>query len=385
MGVQDNIRGTPKDFYLDELVRYQRQIALPRVGTEGQARLKNGSVLIVGAGGLGSSVAIHLAAAGVGRIGIVDYDVVEESNLHRQPLHGSSDIGRKKTDSALEAIKEINPFVAVETHDVCLQESNAGTLVSKYDVVADGTDNFSARYLVNDACCVAGRPNVYGSVYRFEGQVSVFSHAGGPCYRCLFPLPPPPFLIPSCTHGGVLGVLPGVIGSLQANEVLKLILQIGDVLSGRMLIFDALSSLFQLHTVERNPDCRSCSGVLTTVTPEETVCSSTNNEVPEITVTELFALRQQAQGPFLLDVRRDFEQSIADIGGDQLIPVQELPARLGELRANPADSIVAFCRTGGRSKEAVRILLDAGFAKAMSLKGGTNAWSLTIDPTIPSY
>ncbi len=372
-------------FNADELVRYQRHFALPHVGIRGQARLKRASVLIIGAGGLGSPLAIHLASAGVGRIGLVDFDIVETSNLHRQPLHGASDVGRKKTASALDTVKEINPHVAIETYDVRFQESNAVALVRDYDIVTDGTDNFATRYLVNDACCVAGRPNVYGSVYRFEGQVSVFAHSGGPCYRCLFPTPPPSRLIPSCADGGVLGVLPGIIGSLQANEVLKIILEIGEPLVGRLLLFDALSSRFQLHKVARDPSCITCSGAPFTITSEQTMCPSSTDEVPEITPTELHTLQQQADSPFLLDVRNKFEVIIADIGGDQLIPIQELPDRLGEIRADPADVVVAFCRTGVRSIEAVRILLDAGFEKVMSLKGGTNDWSREIDQTIPIY
>ena len=383
--IPDRLGETNDAFSADELVRYQRHFALSEVGVKGQIRLKNASVLIVGAGGLGSPLALHLASAGVGRLGLVDFDVVEASNLHRQPLHGTSDIGRKKTDSALDTLQEINPHITIEAHDSRFQEDNAVKLVSQYDIIADGTDNFQTRYLINDTCCKVGRPNVYGSVFRFEGQVSVLAHPSGPCYRCLFPVPPHPSLIPSCAEGGVLGVLPGIIGSLQANEVIKLILNIGDSLVGRMLIFDALASRFLFHTVPRAPECVTCSSLPTTITSSYPMCPSPKDEVPEMTVGELQALRQQANAPFLLDIRNEFEQSIADIGSDQLIPLQELPARLGEIRAEPSEVVVAFCRTGVRSAEAVRILQNAGFARAMSLKGGTCEWSREIDPTVSIY
>ena len=371
----------------EEMRRYQRHFSLENVGLAGQRVLKAASVLIVGAGGLGSPLAMYLAAAGVGRLGIVDFDVVDASNLHRQVLHGASDIGRRKVSSARETLQEINPFVCLETHAVRLTRKNALSLVEDYDIVADGSDNFPTRYLVNDACMLAKRPNVFGSVYKFEGQVAVFAHPEGPCYRCMFPELPPGDLVPSCAEGGVLGVLPGIVGSLQANEVIKLLLGIGEPLIGRMLLFDGLTGEFHVLNVPREPNCRACGEAKNDLSlPESSyVCEPSAMTVPEITVSELNAMRQNGQAPFLLDVRKPFEQDIASIDADQLIPVEALPERIGELGAPPGDLIVVHCRSGGRSARAVQLLRASGYSRAVNLKGGILAWSQEIDPAIPAY
>ena len=371
----------------NEMLRYQRHFSLENVGLDGQQTLKAASVLIVGAGGLGSPLAIYLAAAGVGRLGIVDFDVVDASNLHRQVLHGSSDIGRKKVSSALDTLREINPFVCLETHAVRLTRDNAVQLVKDYDVVADGSDNFPTRYLVNDACILAERPNVYASVYKFEGQVAVFAHPEGPCYRCVFPEPPPGDLVPSCAEGGVLGVLPGILGSLQANEVIKLLLRIGDPLVGRMLLFDGLTSEFRVLHVPRDSTCRACGEATNDLSlPEFSyTCGTTAMTVPEITVSDLHAMRLNGQSPFVLDVRKPFEQQIASIDADQLIPVEALAERLGELDAPPGEMLVVHCRSGGRSARAVQLLRASGYNHAVNLKGGILAWSQEIDPAVPMY
>lgn len=371
----------------EELRRYQRHFSLENVGLAGQRALKAASVLVVGAGGLGSPLAMYLAAAGVGRLGIVDFDVVDASNLHRQVLHGSSDIGRKKVASASDTLREINPFVCLETHAVRLTRDNAIQLVRDYDVVADGSDNFPTRYLVNDACILARRPNVYGSVYKFEGQVAVFAHPEGPCYRCIFPELPPGDLVPSCAEGGVLGVLPGIVGSLQANEVIKLLLGIGEPLVGRMLLLDGLTGEFSVLDVPREPNCRACAEAENGLSlPDFSyACDTAAMTVPEITVSELHAMRQSGQAPFLLDVRKPFEQEIASIDADQLIPVEALADRIGELDAPPGELLVVHCRSGGRSARAVQLLRASGYNRAVNLKGGILAWSREIDPAVPTY
>lgn len=370
----------------DEIRRYQRHLTLPNVGLDGQEKLKAASVLLVGVGGLGSPLALYLAAAGIGRIGIVDYDVVDESNLHRQVLHGASDVGRHKLESAQESIQDINPLVTVESHAFRLHSGNALDLISQYDIVADGTDNFPTRYLINDACVLTGRPNVYGSIFQFEGQVSVFAHPTGPCYRCLYPAPPPPGLVPSCAEGGVLGVLPGMIGTMQANEVLKLVIGTGDPLVGRLLHVDALSSSYQSLKVRRSKDCPVCGDhpTVTALVDYEAFCgTSPRHSIPEMTVHELHALRKEGRGPFVLDVRKPFESAVATMGANQQIPVEVLADRIGELRALPDERIVVHCRSGARSAKAVRLLRAKGFARAVNLKGGILAWSEEIDPSVP--
>ena len=379
----------------DELRRYQRHLTLPEVGVEGQKKLKAASVLLVGAGGLGSPLALYLAAAGVGRLGIVDFDVVDETNLQRQVLHGTKDVGRPKLASARDRLLDVNPYVQLDLHEVRLTSDNALNLVADYDLVADGTDNFPTRYLVNDASVLTRTPNVYASIFQFEGQVSVFGMPEGPCYRCLYPEPPPPGLVPSCAEGGVLGILPGFVGTLQATEVIKLLLGVGEPLVGRLLLLDALSTTFRTLKVRKNPDCPVC-GTHPTVTelidyelfcglPSNGTAPPAEQAVPEVTVHDLKARRDLGEAPFLLDVRKPFEAAIASLGADQLIPVEELADRLHEVRAAPHQEIVVHCRSGVRSARAVRLLHEAGFTHAVNLKGGVLAWSDEIDPSMLRY
>ena len=371
----------PEPLSRDERQRYARQLALPEIGTPGQARLKGSSVLVVGAGGLGAPVALYLAAAGVGHLGLVDWDEVEASNLHRQVLYGHEDIGRPKALAAARRLRSLNPCVEVETHEHRLDPSNARTLISSYDVVVDGTDTFASRYLINDACIAEGVPDVYASVYRFEGQASVWGYGGGPCYRCLFDEPPPAGLAPSCDEGGVLGVLPGVMGLVQATETLKVLLGIGETLAGRLLVFDALAMQFRTLRVSRNPSCPACgSGA-----PSPPDSSRPMPDVPEISVTDLHRMREEGQAPFLLDVRQPDEYAVANLEGS-LIPLKELPDRLGELESHRSDPIlVVHCRSGARSAKAVELLRAHGFENAVNLRGGILAWSDEIDPSIPKY
>ncbi|TDI72467.1 MAG: molybdopterin-synthase adenylyltransferase MoeB [Bacteroidetes bacterium] len=379
----------------EELRRYQRHLILPEVGVEGQTKLKAASVLIVGVGGLGSPLGLYLAAAGVGRIGLVDFDIVEESNLQRQVLHGVNDVGRSKLASARDRIRDVNEFLTIDLHETRLTSENAIDIISDYDLVADGTDNFPTRFLVNDACVLTGTPNVYASIFRFDGQVSVFGMPNGPCYRCLYPEPPPPGLVPSCAEGGVLGVLPGLVGTLQANEVIKLILGIGEPLIGRLLLIDALTTKFRTLIVRKDDDCPVCGThpTVKALIDYEEFCgigadsglTSEVQSVPEITVFELDELRKKHRAPFVLDVRKPFEAEIADLGADQLIPVEELSDRLGEIRAKPDSEIVVHCRSGARSAQAVSILLENGFDKAINLKGGIRAWREEIDSTVLEY
>ena len=387
------------DLSPDELKRYSRHLTLPEFGREGQEKLKAASVLLVGAGGLGSPAATYLAAAGVGTIGLVDFDRVEESNLQRQILYGTSDIGRPKLEVAKERLEDLNPHVTVNAHELRLTSDNALDVIDDYDVVADGTDNFPTRYLVNDACVMTGTPNVYASIFRFEGQVSVFATDDGPCYRCLYEEPPPPGLVPSCAEGGVLGILPGFIGTLQATEVIKQITGIGQPLVGRLLMADASEMNFRTLTVQKNPECPVCgeNPTVTELIDYEAFCgipsddSSTNGtsdmsdeSVPKITVQEFKQRRDAGDGPFLLDVRESYEADIADIGANQLIPVGELEDRLDELEADPDDEIVVHCRSGGRSADAVELLRKKGY-DATNLQGGTLAWSDEIDDSVPKY
>ncbi len=355
-----------------EKLRYARQITLSEIGESGQAKLKQSSVLIVGAGGLGSPLALYLTAAGVGRVGLVDFDVVDESNLHRQVLHTQLNLGMHKLDSACATLEALNPHVHVETHPLRLDRSNALEIIRAYDIVADGTDNFATRYLVNDACVFSNVANVYGSVFQFEGQVSVFAHGDGPCYRCLYPKPPPPGLVPSCAEGGVLGVLPGLIGTLQANEVIKLLLGIGHPLIGRMLLLNALGGRWQTLSVRRDPKCEVCG-------PEATITELADYDAfcgfaPTITVEEFGTLRAQEEAFFLLDVRQPQESVQTNMRADQLIPVEELQSRMHELQAGAEDRIVVHCQTGARSMRAVQALRTAGYSRAVSLEGGIEAW-----------
>jgi adenylyltransferase/sulfurtransferase len=374
-----------------ELRRYGRHLLLPELGLAGQQRLKASSVMVVGAGGLGSPAAIYLATAGVGRIGLVDFDTVDATNLHRQILHGTADVGRSKLDSARDHLADLNPEVTLETHEARLTSENALDLLGRYDVVLDGTDNFATRYLVNDACAFLARPNVHGSVFRFEGQVSVFDARTGPCYRCLYPDPPPPGLVPSCAEGGVLGVLPGVIGVLQAIEVLKLLLGIGDPLIGRLLVFDALGMEFRELRLRKDPACPLCGEhpTLTGLIDYDSWCAgaptedSTMAEPLELTVRDYQALRERGAEPLLVDVREPHEHQIAHIDGAVLIPLRTLPERLGELdRERP---IVLFCHHGSRSMRAVEYLKGQGYTRVQSLKGGIDAWSQEADTGVARY
>lgn len=376
----------------EELERYGRHLTLPEVGLEGQRRLKAASVLLVGAGGLGSPAALYLAAAGVGRLGLVDFDRVEASNLQRQVLHGSRDVGRPKLDSARERLADLNPHVTLDLHETRLARENALDIVTDYDVVVDGTDNFPTRYLINDACVLSGTPCVYGSILGFEGQVSVFAAANGPCYRCVYPEPPRPDQVPSCAEGGVLGVLPGIIGTLQAAEALKLLLGAGRPLAGRLLLVDALTMHFRTLSLKKNPDCPVCgdSPTQTTLIDYDAFCgvSQTNGSMSDsnqISVHELKARRDAGDAPFVLDVRKPDEVQIADIGSDQLIPLQELADRLDELKASEDEEIVVFCRSGGRSQRATQLLRAVGYQKTKNLTGGILAWSEEIDPDVPKY
>jgi adenylyltransferase/sulfurtransferase len=384
-----------------ELRRYGRHLVIPEVGQDGQRRLKAARVLLVGAGGLGSPLALYLAAAGVGRIGLVDFDRVEASNLQRQLLFSEDDLGREKVSAAVERLRGVNPHVVIEPHAVRLTAANALELLADYDVVADGSDNFATRYLVNDACVLLGKPDVWGAVQRFEGQLAVFWAARGACYRCLFPEPPPPGAVPSCAEAGVLGVLPGIVGALQASEVLKLLLGIGEPALGRLLVFDALRLRFRELALRKSPSCPVCS-------PEPTqrglveypeLCGEGGpgrkedavGEVSfdggwqdlEVAVADLRRWRQEGRDLQLLDVRQPVEHSIARIEGARLIPLAELPARVGEL--DPARPVVVHCHHGPRSLRAAQWLRAQGFARAASLAGGIDAWSIEVDPAVPRY
>jgi len=384
------------DLSREEMVRYSRHLIMPEVGVAGQKKLKAASVLLVGAGGLGSPLGLYLAAAGVGRIGIVDYDVVDETNLQRQLLHGTKDEGRSKLDSAKDRLADVNPHVEVEGYETHLSSDNALEILEPYDVVIDGTDNFPTRYLVNDACVLLDKPNVYGSIFRFEGQLSVFDARHGPCYRCLFREPPPPGMVPSCAEGGVLGVLPGIIGSLQAMEAIKLILGTGDPMIGRLLMFDAMEMNFREVKLRKNPDCPVCSENPTQtelidyelfcgVAADEDASPTTDAELPEITPTEVVERLEKGDDLTIIDVREPHEWDIVNLGdrGAKLIPLGELEERMNEL--DPADEIVLQCRSGGRSARALRTLREAGFGKLHNLKGGILAWADEIDPSMPTY
>jgi molybdopterin/thiamine biosynthesis adenylyltransferase/rhodanese-related sulfurtransferase len=381
-------------FSNDEIARYSRHLIMPEVTLEGQKKLKAASILCIGTGGLGSPIALYLAAAGIGRLGLVDPDVVDFSNLQRQILHGTEDVGRKKLNSARDRIKEINPNVQVDLHDTLFRSDNAKQLVAGYDVVIDGTDNFPTRYLSNDVCVLAKKPNVYGSIFRFDGQCTVFApHLGGPCYRCMFPEPPPPGMVPSCAEGGVLGVLPGIIGVMQAIEAIKLILGIGEPLIGRLVSFDALKMRFREFTIRRDPKCPVCGDhpTIHDLIDYEQFCglpqaeeeNAKEMQVPTIEARELKAKLDRKEPFVLVDVREPYEYEICHIPGSRLIPLGELPARLSEL--DSADDIILQCKSGARSARALHILQEAGFKKLSNLEGGITAWAEQVDPSVPKY
>lgn len=376
-----------------EIHRYSRHLLIPEVGLEGQRKLKAASVLIIGTGGLGSPVALYLAAAGVGRIGLVDYDVVDFSNLQRQVIHGTSKLGMLKVESARERMLDLNPDIQVEVYNEPFTSENALRIAESYDILIDGTDNFPTRYLVNDVCVLLGKTNVYGSIFRFDGQVSVFDARQGPCYRCLFPEPPPPGLVPSCAEGGVLGVLPGIIGSLQASEALKLILGIGEPMIGKLLLYNALDMSFDFVNLRKNTSCKVCGDTpeITKLIDYEAFCGVPGHDHEEgsagpgwdITAPELAQRLQDGQPLRLIDVREPHELEISHIEGARLIPLGQLAARLSEL--DSAQEFVLFCKAGTRSTRALELLVSAGFRKVKNLKGGINAWAKEVDPSLPIY
>ena len=376
----------------DEVQRYSRHLIMPEVGLDGQRKLKAARVLCVGAGGLGAPATMYLAAAGVGTLGLVDFDVVDASNLHRQVIYGTEDVGRRKLEASRDRLKAINPGVNVVLHEVLLSSKNALDVLRDYDVILDGTDNFQTRYLVNDACVLLGKPNAYGSIFRFDGQASVFAVKGGPCYRCLYPEPPPPGLVPSCAEGGVLGVLPGIIGLIQATEAIKLILGAGQPLVGRLLLYDALQMKFRELKLRRDVECPVCGDNPTIhelidydafcgVTPPSTATAASGQ--PDVTVEELKAQLDGGKDVFVLDVREPNEYQICRIGGSTLIPLGDVARRAGELDKNR--DIVVHCKTGGRSAKAVAILQEHGFTRVRNLKGGILAWIDRVDPTQSKY
>jgi adenylyltransferase/sulfurtransferase len=373
----------------EEILRYSRHLIMPEVGMEGQERLKAASVLAVGAGGLGSPVGLYLAAAGVGRIGLVDFDIVEESNLQRQVLYGTGDVGRPKLDVARERLEAVNPLIRIETHASRLTSSNAMEILEPYDVVIDGTDNFPTRYLVNDACVLLGKPNVYGSIFRFEGQVSVFDATHGPCYRCLFHEPPPPGLVPSCAEAGVLGILPGIVGAIQAAEALKLIIKKGDSLVGRLLLINALEMSFRTLGLRRDPDCPVCGDTPTVreLIDYEQFCGI-GSEAPieddrDLLPQELKERIDRGEPPIVVDVRTLQEWQICRLDHARLIPLNDLPSRINEL--DSSEEIVFMCKLGRRGALATSQARDAGFSNARNLRGGITAWARDVDPEVPIY
>jgi sulfur-carrier protein adenylyltransferase/sulfurtransferase len=375
----------------EEILRYSRHLIMPEVGMEGQLKLKQAKVLCIGTGGLGAPLGLYLAAAGVGRIGIVDFDTVDSTNLQRQVLFSTNDVGKPKVQAAAARLRGLNPDIAIDAYETNLSSDNALDLFKDYDIIVDGTDNFPTRYLVNDACVLLGKPNVYGSIFRFDGQITIFGYPGGPCYRCLYPEPPPPGLVPSCAEGGVLGVLPGIVGTIQAAETLKLIIGKGDPLVGRLLLFDALAMKFRELKLRKSPECPVC-GEHPTVTKlidyvqfcgirgEEAPTTVTN--IPEITPRDLKTRLDRGDDLYILDVREPHEYQICNIGG-HLIPLGELSRRAAEL--DSSKEIVAHCRSGKRSADAVDFLRKAGFKKIWNLKGGILAWSDEVDPSVPKY
>ncbi|MFZ5809571.1 MAG: molybdopterin-synthase adenylyltransferase MoeB [Chloroflexota bacterium] len=377
----------------EEILRYSRHLLIPEVGLEGQRKLKAASVLVIGTGGLGSPISLYLAAAGVGHIGLVDYDVVDESNLQRQVIHGLSSVGELKVESARRRMLDLNPEIEVTVYNEPFTSANAMQIAQSYDVIIDGTDNFPTRYLSNDVCVLLGKPNVYGSIFRFEGQASVFDARVGPCYRCLFPEPPPPGMVPSCAEGGVLGVLPGTIGTIQATEALKLILGIGETLVGRLLLYNALDMSFDFVKLRKNPKCKICGPEpeVTDLIDYEAFCGvpghhreeGSAGEEWDITAGELAQRLQAGDRLRLIDVREPHELEISRIEGAELIPLGQLAARLSEL--DSAEEIVLFCKAGTRSARALEVLASAGFRKVKNLKGGINAWAKEVDPSLPIY
>jgi sulfur-carrier protein adenylyltransferase/sulfurtransferase len=377
----------------DDLSRYARHLILPEVGMEGQRKLKAARVLCVGTGGLGSPLVLYLAAAGIGTLGLVDFDVVDASNLQRQIIHSTKDIGRKKIDSAAEKLIALNPALNIVKHETMLSSANALEILKDYDIVADGTDNFPTRYLVNDACVLLGKPNAYGSIFRFEGQASVFATKEGPCYRCLYPEPPPPGLVPSCAEGGVLGILPGLVGVIQATEVIKLILGKGSPLIGRLLLVDALGMRFRELKLRKNPECPVCGENPTVkelidyehfcgIVPESKEEKAVKNGIPQLSVKDLKRRIDAGEDVFILDVREPYEYQIAQIGG-KLIPQNDVPQRLSEI---PRDrEIVVQCRSGARSQKIAEFLKQSGYQQVVNLAGGILAWSDEIDPRIQKY
>ena len=377
----------------DDLSRYARHITLPEVGIEGQRKLKAARVLCVGTGGLGSPLAFYLAAAGIGTLGLVDFDVVDASNLQRQIIHSTRDIGRKKLDSAAEKLTAINPALNLVKHETMLSSANAIDILKDYDIVADGTDNFPTRYLVNDACVLLGKPNVYGSIFRFEGQASVFATEAGPCYRCLYPEPPPPGLVPSCAEGGVLGILPGLVGVIQATEAIKLILGIGEPLIGRLLLVDSLAMRFRELKLRKNPECPMCGPhrTITRLIDYQQFCGiapatqqeiALKNGIPQLTARELKQRIDAGEDLLILDVREPFEYQIANLGGT-LIPQNDVPKRLAEI--DRSREIVVHCKSGGRSQRIAEFLKQSGYGKVSNLAGGILSWADQIDPAMRKY
>lgn len=375
----------------EEIARYSRHLIMPEVGMEGQLKLKNAKVLLIGTGGLGAPVAMYLAAAGVGKLGLVDFDTVDASNLQRQVIHGTKDIGKKKVDSAEETMKDINPFIEIVKYEVPLTSANALDIIKDYDIVADGTDNFPTRFLVNDACVLLDKPNVYASIFRFEGQATVFCKEDGPCYRCLYPEPPPPGLVPSCAEGGVLGILPGVVGLVQATEVIKLILGEGQPLKGRLMLYDALAMKFRELKIRRNPECSGKCTVVKDLIDYQQFCGVPHAEAPlpapvsstDIEPGDVKKLIDANADFVLIDVREPHEYQICKIPTAKLIPLGELPKRLAELDKN-AD-IVMHCKMGGRSAKACDLLRQNGFARVRNMTGGILKWSDKVDPSVPKY
>jgi len=375
----------------EEVQRYSRHLIMPEVGMEGQLKLKRARVLTIGTGGLGAPLGLYLAAAGVGRLGLVDFDVVDNSNLQRQVTFTTADVGKPKSEAAKARLSALNPSIEIVSYETRLTSDNALELFRDYDIIVDGTDNFPTRFLVNDACVLLGKPNVYGSIFRFEGQATVFGYPGGPCYRCLYPEPPPPGLVPSCAEGGVLGVLPGIVGSIQAMETIKLILGTGDPLVGRLLLFDALAMRFRELKLKRNPDCPMCGDhrTITKLIDYEEFCGIRGEEAPamtdgmrEISATELKARQDRGDNLFVLDVREPHEYQICNLNG-KLIPLGDLSRRVNELDSSA--EMVVHCRSGKRSADAIRFLQTAGFKKLWNLKGGILAWADEVDPRMPKY
>jgi adenylyltransferase/sulfurtransferase len=375
----------------EEIQRYSRHLIMPEVGMEGQLKLKRARVLTIGTGGLGAPLGLYLAAAGVGHLGLVDFDVVDSSNLQRQVTFTTADVGKSKSDAAKARLSALNPAIEIVSYDTRLTSENALELFRDYDIIVDGTDNFPTRFLVNDACVLLGKPNVYGSIFRFEGQATVFGYPDGPCYRCLYPEPPPPGLVPSCAEGGVLGVLPGIVGSIQAMETIKLILGTGEPLVGRLLLFDALAMRFRELKLKKNPDCSLCGKhrTITKLIDYEEFCGIRGEEAPamtdgiqEITATELKSRQDRGEKLFILDVREPHEYQICNLNG-KLIPLGELPRRVSELDSSV--EMVVHCRSGKRSADAIHFLQTAGFKKLLNLKGGVLAWADEVDPKMPKY